>query len=503
MFGAVLSPIFIGLLHMKQAPRKNPDHNLRLRNGWFYAVRSVPPKAIPAMGGKDKLVISLDTQMIAEARRLRDIQLGLWQAEFDALKRGEKARKDLGLAFDAAHLAEAKRYGEEMRKALDRGADAAWSRALNKKDERSFSLEAKHGKSVGSTFFLASHGSVPIIEHLERWLAEKRYGAGTRGEFRTAIKRLLNWLAENEKSLTVHIDKDEAVQFKLDVLSNANPVTANKLLTGLRAYWTWLVKHGFNDENPWIGLSFPKRDAMPDERERSFTDDEVMRLFAGDPDRMMRDVMGIGALSGMRLEEIFQLRVKHCGADVFQVHKSKTKAGLRDVPIHSALVQMIATRSAGKNSDDYLIDEDGTTASGRARSMSFSKRFATYRRTCGVDAKIDGHRRSKVNFHSFRRWAITKADQAGKRREDVERTFGHKVQGMSFGHYSAGSLMTQLRDVIECVTLPAGIIVHDEARPFQKVKPVLRTKNGQVAKRRGHNEQTAKNSKRGRKAKGA
>jgi len=45
--------------------------------------------------------------------------------------------------------------------------------------------------------------------------------------------------------------------------------------------------------------------------------------------------------------------------------------------------------------------------------MPTSKRFRTYRRGLGVDDQVEPKRRSLVNFHSFRRWFITKAEQAG------------------------------------------------------------------------------------------
>lgn len=37
------------------------------------------------------------------------------------------------------------------------------------------------------------------------------------------------------------------------------------------------------------------------------------------------------------------------------------------------------------------------------------KRFTTYRRSVGVDDVTPGQRRSKVAFHSFRRWFVTSA----------------------------------------------------------------------------------------------
>jgi integrase len=142
------------------------------------------------------------------------------------------------------------------------------------------------------------------------------------------------------------------------------------------------------------------------------------------------------------------------------------------VPIHRDLVNTVQARCAGKADEEFLIHEGKAgTGWGEERSMSFTKRFQTYRISCGVDELLDGHRRSRVNFHSWRRWFITQADRAGHRREDIERTVGHKVQGMSLGLYSGGASIEQLEVVVESVKLPSGIVVDAEARPVRVIKP--------------------------------
>jgi integrase len=59
-----------------------------------------------------------------------------------------------------------------------------------------------------------------------------------------------------------------------------------------------------------------------------------------------------------------------------------------------------------------------------------------------------------VDFHSFRRWFITKAEQAEQPVHFIEALVGHKRPGMTLGRYSAGPLMAQFRAVVEAVTLP-------------------------------------------------
>ena len=182
-------------------------------------------------------------------------------------------------------------------------------------------------------------------------------------------------------------------------------------------------------------------------------------MFKGRPDAVTRDAMLVAALSGMRLEEIFQLQVRDCDGGLFKVRRSKTVAGERTVPIHSVLADLVvARRSEGKAAKDYLLHEGDATGWDGMRSAAFSKRFnQTYRRRCGVHDKPDGRQKSRVNFHSFRNWFITKADRAGCRREDIERAVGHRVGGMSLGHYSGGPSMEQLRAVVESVKLPPEV----------------------------------------------
>ena len=87
--------------------------------------------------------------------------------------------------------------------------------------------------------------------------------------------------------------------------------------------------------------------------------------------------------------------------------------------------------------------------------MPVVKAFTYYRRSLGIDDRRTGRKRSLVNFHSFRRWFITKAEQAGIPESTIATVVGHKRQGMTFGLYSAGPQLEQLRACVEAVKLPA------------------------------------------------
>jgi integrase len=87
--------------------------------------------------------------------------------------------------------------------------------------------------------------------------------------------------------------------------------------------------------------------------------------------------------------------------------------------------------------------------------MAVSKRFSYYRKRFGMGDKRSGARRSKVNFHSFRRWFATKGEEAGQRENVVAAVMGHsKNVGLTLGHYSKAELVELKRECIEAVRLP-------------------------------------------------
>ena len=86
--------------------------------------------------------------------------------------------------------------------------------------------------------------------------------------------------------------------------------------------------------------------------------------------------------------------------------------------------------------------------------MPLSKRFGRYRIGVGVDERVEGRRRALVNFHSFRRWFITKAEHAGQLPHIIASVVGHEHQGETLGTYWQGASDKALRECVEAVSLP-------------------------------------------------
>jgi integrase len=319
-------------------------------------------------------------------------------------------------------------------------------------------IGVKHGAEARERFTQIATGASPLEHHLEAHLRESGISPRAVTERRTAVNRVAQWRPRlTLRSLT----RRQAGEYVSEVLAAGHPKTGNKVISNLSRYWDWLVKRGHAAENPWQGQRLDRRTVKAREPERTFTDDEMKTLLKGPFPAGMRhrerleDAMRVAALSGMRIDEICRLTVADCGDGVFNIRKAKTAAGVRKVPIHSALKEIIERRAKGKEPAAFLFDDVEKVGKGE-RSMPLSKQFTRYRRELKVDAVAEGQRRSLVNFHSFRRWFVTQAERAGQPPHILEAVVGHKRAGMSLGVYSGGpSVEEQMRACVEAVRLPS------------------------------------------------
>ena len=157
----------------------------------------------------------------------------------------------------------------------------------------------------------------------------------------------------------------------------------------------------------------------------------------------------------MRINEIAELQVKDCSGVFFKIAKSKTEASIRDVPIHSGLTELIQELAKGKAKNDYLFPELDSKSRNpaRVRSMPVGKRFTRFHMKLFGDQR-QGQRQSPKDFHSLRRWFITKCEEAGQQENIIAAVVGHTRPGMTFGVYSGGPSVDQKIACVEAVNLP-------------------------------------------------
>lgn len=321
---------------------------------------------------------------------------------------------------------------------------------------------------------VATGKATPLTLHHPKYLESSTVKPRTKADDSRALAYLLDWCAKNRIEPSVEaISRRHAVRFVDDLpklVPGRTGVTLQKYVSRLSRYWQWLSRRSVVEVNVWADLKLPQERSGPNEEERPFTDEEVLKLLNGPATQAMHDLMRIAALTGARLEAIVDLRADGCAKGNFLFKPQKKEKGVRAVPIHPDLADIVKRRTEGKGPSDSLFPEwppPMKSTSKRERSFKASNAFTAYRREVGVDDRVEGKRRSLVNFHSFRRWFITKAEQAGQPESIIAVVVGHKRQGMTLGRYSAGPSKEQARACVEAVRLPKLVLrdVSGESRP--------------------------------------
>jgi integrase len=364
-----------------------------------------------------RLKRSLGTASLREAQRLR------WPivAEFKAELASEGLANNVSLAtgeVEAWRAALAASTGEP----LD-ATEGAFSDHLDR-------LTMLRGEAEAVNFADRVYGrSTPLDEHLEAFLSSRgELRADTRRRHEWAVGSLSAWLKANHLPQTIQaLDRKTAIRY-VDQLPPGRPDPKR-----LSLQWQWMVRREMVGVDVWNGLQAAPR--RPVEPERAFTDAEALALLSGNPEPAMGLLMRVLALTGARLAAVIGMRV-----DLERMTATfpaqKRERGPRTIPLHSHLASSLEGFSG------WPWEANGASA-----------RFVLYRRSVlGPDPP--GRRRAVVNAHSWRRWFISKAEQAGQPEHLIAAVVGHKRPGLTLGRYSSGPSMGQLRACVESVRLP-------------------------------------------------
>ncbi|WP_434729834.1 DUF6538 domain-containing protein [Rhizobium binae] len=448
---------------------------------------SVPvPRGLVKTVGKTRLKRSLETHSQAEAERRKHAVVAEFFAMIEAARTGRlpkavvtgvaaapsMASSELtSLALDLRASLQSQEAGSEAFELETDGiyqvADKIRGQEVGADEETDSPIFDRQSEEKAGQFLRVALGKeTPVREPLNLFHAQVKWSPRTKSDSSRAITALEDWCKENRFPFVIEgITRRRAGQFIGDLAaSTERPLTnrtINKYLSCLSQFWIWLEKRGYIelDSSPWSRQSLPKVQPSEDEKERPFTDDEMVRLFKAESNQSyLKDVMLIGALTGARIDAIVSLRRKDISDEgTIRFKRQKRERYSRQVPIHSALKSTIERLVEGKQMDDDLFPECPPVAPDtvQERSMPAVKAFTYYRRTLGVVEPVEGKRRERVNFHSFRRWFITKAIQAGQQELVVQIVVGQKPQSVAASVYLGGLTVKQMTECVEAVKLPS------------------------------------------------
>lgn len=238
--------------------------------------------------------------------------------------------------------------------------------------------------------------------------------------------------------------------------------------------WSDALAGGEVSENIFTGFTFESVKRAVEQR-ADWSAEELQTLFAspiwtGCESERERDVKGdliirdekfwvplIGLYTGMRLEEICQLRTDDVrdqeGIYYFDVNdrpprQLKNKNAVRKVPIHSELIRLGLLEYAhgfGKHSYQ-LFPKLKPGGADKKLGHAFSKWFTRYRRQIGLYRKW-------LDFHSLRHTLTTCVHQADVKDMVIGHLIGHSMQGETT-RYTKGSSLRQLAAAVETIRPP-------------------------------------------------
>ena len=411
----------------------------------YYAVLDVPKALREQLGISRRFVKSLqtDSESIARIRVLPVI--AKWKQEIALAKASSSSGSELldtviKVRQDAQRM---KREGVEEWEIEMVHEDIGYSRSW---DEES-------GQFVADDTLLANavsivHGnSILLAEHIEEHLENKDSTPKSKDMARTALIAFAKEfpLAEvvTERGVRDWIIRTMERERKLSYS------TIKREVSPIKMYWKWLKRYkGLDAPTPFEDVLPPapsknsKSKSSVDINGFSVSDYHKILGAVPEKDRNLRNLIIIGAHTGCRIEELCALRTEDVLSDRIQLVDAKTKAGLRTIPIHKAIIQLVA-ELVDTSTDGYLISGEKPANKYAKRSSGIGKRFGR------LKTKL-GYGRNQV-FHSWRHSMTTQLENAERPLNQIQRVIGHTVSGMTFARYSDGLAFETSKEIINLV----------------------------------------------------
>ena len=302
------------------------------------------------------------------------------------------------------------------------------------------------------TSFRAPLQSVPTLTAIRDQYADKYSDKRSFSTLAKSARAVEVFLASLDRAdiQIIEIRRSQVAMF-INQQDKKAPQTVQNWLTCLGSLYEY-ARRGYDDiapDNPFHRHQIEARATI--ESYQPFTFDQMQKLLdAAEPE--IRNIIIMGWFSGCRLDELASLKKSEIqtveGVRCFYISKSKTKAGVRYVPIHSRLAAIV---------DEYLSHSYGEYLFPQANKINradgkkgpfYSQAFTRLRRRVLPTAT------DRQCFHSLRGMFITSLDRAGVPEQRIGAITGHtsqKSKTEAFRTYSQGASMEELKKHVDLV----------------------------------------------------
>jgi len=240
-----------------------------------------------------------------------------------------------------------------------------------------------------------------------------------------------------------------------------SPKTVNKNIQFISALFRWALNEGLIEDNPARNLSVTIKNKASLER-KAYDLKTLRGLFQQlpsseqSPEEYWLPLMGY--YTGMRVEELCQLRTKdigllndiHCLFVLPEAGPLKTINAERVVPIHSELIRLglINYRNTIGNSEETKRLWQNLIPNKYGKfSSAYTKRFGRFKRKSGI---ID----SQLTFHSLRHTFVNELKQKGGSEFVIAQLIGHSNSSITMGRYGKDYDVEVLSLAVEQLRVP-------------------------------------------------
>lgn len=415
------------------------SHIEKCRNLW-YATLKVPPD-VQEKVGKTKFKKSLGTSDKRRAQELAAPLVALWKAQIRQAKGQGDAVYEEAIRWRQAY--------EAARREGDADLLEVMPTLISDKAEQ---IEEQRGEHMALQFAAIAQGlKTPAKLHFDAWRASIiNLAQKTQDQAEKDVQRLVDEFVTLE-AITPVAARDWVQRMQA---AGSSESSLKRMMSFWRSYWRYLGSIAAVPPG-----SFPFTVEMIQRRRESrgrrgdtwlpFPADRVPSLWAAAEargDTALAHLIKLGAYTGARIEELCSLRAEHVDDSALHITDAKTPAGIRDVPIHPSISDLvIALKEA--SSDGYLLS--GLTFNKYGdRSNAIGKRFGRLKADLGFG--------EQHVFHSLRKTVVTLLEDAGVSENLAADIVGHEKPRITYGLYSGGASLATKAAALSKVRYPSA-----------------------------------------------
>lgn len=285
----------------------------------------------------------------------------------------------------------------------------------------------------------------PFLDAISSWKKDMPYRGRQISTYIADVRSYAAVIADGPISA---VDYDSIQRWVSEIQSSGlTAKTAKRKLSALSSYWRYLRHKGHvpRAEFPGRGITIMRDTKSPSDQRQSFSPEQVVNLWRmaeAEGDHVLANAIKLAAYTGARIESLFQAKVSDIDETAgipFVRFGDKTTAGLRCVPIHTAIRPLVERLRSSPEAGGYLLP--GRPNPHGERSAAVGKRFGRMRTRAGF-----GHQHV---FHSIRRTVASMLFTMGVKEAKAAQILGHEYTRMTYGVYADALAVPVLSPLME------------------------------------------------------